>query len=56
MLYIKYSIYTNKGRKLKFPALSFFLKKVYSFEVVGEGEFPTGSRTGTLSSTFAIWK
>ena len=31
MLYIKYSIYTNKGRKLKFPALSFFLKKVNSF-------------------------
>lgn len=27
MLYIKYSIYTNKGRKLKFPALSFFLNK-----------------------------
>ena len=26
MLYIKYSIYTNKGRKLKFPALSFSFK------------------------------
>ena len=26
MLYIKYSIYTNKGRKQKFPALSFRIK------------------------------
>ena len=30
MLYIKYSIYTNKGRKLKFPALSICELKVHS--------------------------
>ncbi len=41
MLYIKYSIYTNKGRKLKFPALSFFLKKVNSFKKVVDVEFRT---------------
>lgn len=29
MLYIKYSIYTNKGRKLKFPAISFFELNVH---------------------------
>lgn len=56
MLYIKYSIYTNKGRKLKFPALSFFLKKVNSFEEIGESDYPTENRTGTLSSSFVILK
>lgn len=30
ILYIKYSIYTNKGRKLIFPALSIFGIKVHS--------------------------